>query len=163
MTQQHSRATRSTLALGLAGLAFCAATAAAPATLPPSHEQNGIWYLSGGYGCHEAAAIRSVAPSYPLALSFYAQGAQRRLYLARVQVTIRDADGATVFATEAEGPLLLVRLPAGRYHLDAEYKGDRRTMDLQIVAGQHRALAIALRDDDADLTQPSAHEREVCA
>lgn len=155
--------TRCAITLGIAGLVVCAATTAAPAALPPSHEQNGIWYLSGGYGCHEAAAIRSVAPSFPLALSFYAQGAQRRLYLARVQVTIRDADGATVFATEAEGPLLLIRLPAGRYRLDADYKGEHRETQLQIVAGQHRALAIALRDDDADQTQPSAHEREVCA
>ena len=115
------------IASALATLIFCSAAAATSGVLPPSREQNGIWYVSGGFGCHEAAAMRKAAADFPLALSFYARGAQRRLYLAKVHVAIRDAADALVFALEAQGPILLVRLPAGHYRIDAEYKGEQRS------------------------------------
>ena len=151
------------IASALAALIFCSAAAATSGVLPPSREQNGIWYVSGGFGCHEAAAMRKAAADFPLALSFYAQGAQRRLYLAKVHVAIHDAADALVFALEAQGPILLVRLPAGRYRVDAEYKGEQRSETVEIGAGAHRQLAITLHDDASDEAQASAHEREICA
>ncbi|WP_051362103.1 carboxypeptidase regulatory-like domain-containing protein [Solimonas soli] len=151
------------IASGLAGLIFCSAAAATSGVLPPSHEQNGIWYVSGGYGCHEAAAMRKAAAGFPLSISFYAQGVERRLYLAKVHVAIRDAADAVVFDVEAEGPILLVRLPAGRYRVDADYKGEHRSTAVDIDAGAHRQLAITLHDEAVAETQASVHERELCA
>ena len=57
-------------------------------------------------------------------------------YLAGVDVTIRDTRGKTDLHAFADGPILLARLPAGKYKVSAEVDGKTRTRD--VVIAQHK-------------------------
>ena len=107
----------STGALALA-LAFSAAAA-----LPQPKTENGITYLAGGIGHDEAVAMKAEAKDYPLSMVFSA--GKHNAYLADVKVTIKDRAGKALLDTVAGGPLMLVKLPAGKYALTAAMKGGK--------------------------------------
>jgi len=100
---------------GALALAFSVSAAAGP--LPVAVKENGITYLSGGFDPEEALAIQAEARSYPLRLVFSA--GERDESLADVKVTIEDTAGEVLLDTVSTGPIMLVRLPAGRYTIRA--------------------------------------------
>jgi len=85
--------------------------------LPPSQVWHGIEYRAGGVGLEEREAMQAVSHDYSLMLSFARKGGTA--YAADTEVTIRDARGRVVLDVVAEGPWLLVRLPAGQYRVTA--------------------------------------------
>lgn len=85
--------------------------------LPQSQVWNGIEYRAGGVGLDERDAMRAVSHDYTLWLSFAGKGSNA--YASDTEVTIRDARGHVVLEVMAEGPWLLVRLPAGHYQVTA--------------------------------------------
>jgi hypothetical protein len=117
------------LALGLALPAAAATMTGGP--LPQPVTKNGITYLSGGIGRTEAQAMRAEAKHYPLSMTF--SMAKDNEFLAKVPVTIKDSTGKTVLDTVSEGPILLVKLPEGKYSVIAEAYGKtyRRTVHVK--------------------------------
>lgn len=83
--------------------------------------QGSVAYVSGGIGSQEQQALHDAESNYNLKLLFARQGSGE--YLASVQVRIVDAKDTTVLDATAEGPLMLVKLPAGAYSVIASYEG----------------------------------------
>ena len=108
------------LLLGALGLAP-AAIAQTESSLPAARTVAGVKYVQGGIGRDEAAAMMSEARNYPLAVVF--SGGTDNHFVANVELRVRDASGRTVLQTHSEGPIVLVDLPAGKYLVDAEYRG----------------------------------------
>lgn len=98
--------------------------------LPQPKTDNGITYMSGGVGKPEAAAMREEARHYPLSMVFSA--AKDNEFLADVHVTIKDKAGKQMLGAVSDGPIMVVKLPAGKYSVAAEAHGKtlRRTVEV---------------------------------
>ena len=118
------------LCIPASALLLCAAVQASAAVLPQARSDNGITYLSGGVGRDEAAAMKAQAKNYPLSVVFSA--GKDNEYLADVKVTIKDKTGKDVLDTAAAGPILLVKLPAGRYTIAAQRSGETLRRIVQV-------------------------------
>lgn len=108
--------------------------------LPQPKTENGITYVSGGIGEDEAKAMREEAKHYPLSMVFSAN--KNNEYLADVRVTIKDAAGKEVLSAISDGPIMLLKLPAGRYTIEAEVEGEtlRRTVHVRADGEQQIAF-----------------------
>jgi len=124
-------------AVASAALAF--SLAAGAAELPAPQTMNGITYLSGGIGHKEAVALKAEAKSYPLALVFSA--GPRHAFVSEVKVTIKDKAGNVVFDSTSDGPLMLIKLPAGHYSIEAVQGGATLHRTLQVAVHEHKQLA----------------------
>ena len=102
-------------------IALALALHAVGATLPQPKMENGITYLSGGIGNDEAVAMKAEAKSYPLSMIFSA--GKDNEYLADVRIAIKDKAGKEVLNAVSDGPIMLVKVPAGRYSIAAERNG----------------------------------------
>jgi hypothetical protein len=69
-------------------------------------------------------------------------GFPRAVYISDVQVIIKDASGNTVLETITEGPYLLVKLPPGKYSLDATYESVKLHRDLSIQKGGSKQITL---------------------
>lgn len=98
-----------------------------PPTLPAVHQNAGVEYMSGGIGVDESTAIKSISRKWPLTLVFSVKSSTRAQYAADVNVSIKDVKGHVVLQVQSQGPYLLVKLPAGRYLVDAIYAGHSMT------------------------------------
>lgn len=112
---------KAAMAFPAGALALALVFPAAAAPLPQAKTEHGVTYVSGGIGQDESSALKAEAKSYPLSVVF-AAGRQDE-YLAEVPVTIKDRSGRTVLDTVSRGPIMLVRLPAGRYRIAATRNG----------------------------------------
>ena len=114
-------------------------------SLPPVNTQGQTQFLSGGIGKDESDAILQARISWPLTLELTqlteARGPTAE-YISDVQIIIKDALGNTVLDTTTDGPYLLVKLPAGKYSLDATYNSItlHRNFNLQKGPGKKVAL-----------------------
>jgi hypothetical protein len=114
-------------------------------SLPPVNTQGQTQFLSGGIGKDESDAILQARISWPLTfeLTQLTQAAGPTAeYISDVQIIIKDALGNTVLDTTADGPYLLVKLPDGKYSLDATYNSItlHRNFNLQKGPGKKVAL-----------------------
>jgi hypothetical protein len=125
-----SRLFAGAIALGLALPAW--AGTAMDYTLPQSKTESGITYISGGVGKPEASAMRDEAKRYPLSIVFSA--AKDNEFLANVKVTIKNKTGKEVLSAVSEGPIMLVKLPAGKYTVAAEAHGKTLHRTVQVPA-----------------------------
>ena len=118
----------------LAALAVAPAFAAIDphAALPAEQHHGRIAYRSGGIGQDEARAMRREASRYPLELLFVARQGKRDDFLADMPVTIRNANGDTVFHGRSTGPYFLAKLPAGRYTVTSTDRGKRVTRHVTV-------------------------------
>ena len=114
------------LAIGLAGAAV------AQDGLPPLQNSGGISYMTGGVGLEEAAAIKAAEKDFNLSLLF--AKSKRGEYLADIKVSIADKAGKTVLKVVSDGPMLLVRLPAGAYKVSAVHGGKTLVKAVQVEA-----------------------------
>ena len=109
------------MSLGAGALAVVLAAPVFAATLPAPKTEHGITYVSGGIGKDESQAMKAEQQNYPLSLVFAA--GKRNEYLANVPVKIENRSGSTVLDTVSRGPIMLVKLPAGRYRIAAIRRG----------------------------------------
>ena len=127
-------------ALLAAALTTSLAGTAAFAQVPlPSVQRSGpIEYVSGGISTEESQAFLAAAAHWPLALEFGVDGGggPRAQYAADVQVAIRDSAGRPVLQTRSTGPYLLVKLPPGRYAVDATFGGRVMAHSIEVREGQ---------------------------
>lgn len=75
--------------------------------------QDGYVVWSGGIGADE----RETAPQEGTKLVFFAEGGK---FVAQVKVQVKDADGKVLVDTTCPGPWLILKLPAGRYQVQAQ-------------------------------------------
>jgi hypothetical protein len=101
--------------------------------LPTEHKQGDVAYLSGGIGEDEARAIEAKARDYPLTLEFLVKAQPRAEFTSDVKVKIEDHAGKVVLDTVSEGPFLLVRLPPGRYAVNANLEGETQARHIHLV------------------------------
>ncbi|WP_238913368.1 carboxypeptidase-like regulatory domain-containing protein [Achromobacter insolitus] len=128
-------------AMALGSMAFAGILSTAQAGLPPVQQQGSVQYVSGGIGLDESEAMKAAAKDYPLALTFAAQRDGKADYVANVAVTISDAQGKAVLQATAEGPYMLVKLPAGNYKISATYNGQAQQRDVSVQnSGTARAI-----------------------
>ena len=126
-------------------LALAVAFHAVGATLPQARTEHGVTYISGGIGHDESAALKAEARKYPLSMVFSA--GKDNEYLADVKITIKDKAGKEVLNAVANGPIMLVKIPAGRYTIAAERNG--KTL--------HRAVQVNQKGDkEVNFHWPSA-------
>ena len=111
-----------------AALAACMFLAWAPlgnAQTPPGD----LPYVSGGIGEEELAVLRLVRNDYNLHLLFADKAGT---YLSGIDASIVDANGKTVLTVKDAGPFLYVRLPAGRYRIEASYAERMQRQDVEL-------------------------------
>ena len=102
-----------------AGLAAGATGAYAQSDgLPAARQQGDVTFVSGGVGLDESTAFQRSEPSWPLALRFTGKGGE----FSDVHVRIVDGKGTEVLKTDARGPYMLVKVPPGRYTVQASYQ-----------------------------------------
>lgn len=95
------------------------------------HKQGGSTYVTGGSDDDSRAALREVAPRYPIQLVFLAGGDTAGV--SGVKVTLFDLRGDAILEAVSEGPYLYINPPSsGRYTVEAELNGEkqRATKDL---------------------------------
>lgn len=119
--------------LGAGALALALSFPALAAGLPQAKTEHGITYLSGGIGKDESQAMKAEQKNYPLSLVFAA--GRRDEYLANVPVKIENRSGSTVLDTVSRGPIMLVKLPAGRYRVAATRRG-KALQRIAVVKGR---------------------------
>ena len=81
---------------------------------------SGVTYVTGGAGTEAVDRLRAMEKDFNLKLVFALKNGE---YLADVDVSVVDAANHVVLNTSSEGPLLLAKLPAGNYQVNANYRG----------------------------------------
>ena len=112
-------------------------------SLPQARTQGSIDYLTGGVGKDEADALKQASSDYSLTLELASsgptpEGRTTGAYVADAAVVIRDAQGREVLNTRTDGPLLLARLPAGKYSVSAEWNGVRKRANIDLSGSVRR-------------------------
>jgi hypothetical protein len=102
------------------GLLSLGTSFALPAQSLTVQTEHGIPYVSGGVSLQERQTLRQMSKDDNVQLIF---SAKNRDYLSDVAVRITDAKGHEVFNTVTQGPWLMMKLPAGQYHILATTKG----------------------------------------
>jgi hypothetical protein len=90
-----------------------------------------VAYLNGGAGLGEAEYLKSRASEFPLQFLFSGQGGE---YGVADKVTIRNADRELVSVRDA-GPFLMLKVPPGRYTVEASFKGAVETRTVLVGNG----------------------------
>jgi hypothetical protein len=94
---------------------------------------SGVMYVTGGVGSEAVDLLKSMEKDFDLKLVFAnTSGA----YLSDVRVTIVDASGHVVLDTRSEGPLLMAKLPAGTYRVDATFSGHPESRKITVAANK---------------------------
>jgi hypothetical protein len=132
---------RFTVSLAAALGAATGAWAIPNATLPPEQTQGAVTYMSGGIGRSQQLAMKRAASRYALELEFLHTGKAYDGSLAYVPVTIKDRTGKVVFDAASDGPVMLLKLPAGRYTIIARNADKTDTARVSIEHGKHQTLA----------------------
>ncbi|CAB3757645.1 carboxypeptidase-like regulatory domain-containing protein [Paraburkholderia humisilvae] len=99
--------------------------------LPQIQQQGGVSYTSGGVGLDESHALRAAEHDWPLSLRFTGPTSD---YLADVHVKIADTHSGDVLSATSRGPYMLVKLPPGRYTVQASYEDRAQTRSITVPA-----------------------------
>jgi hypothetical protein len=89
-------------------------------------------YISGGVGAESRQDIMLSLPDYNLRVTTAAQGSGA--FLAGVELDIVDDNGVAVVSTTMNGPILLARIPPGRYQIRAAFSGRTDTRSVTVGA-----------------------------
>jgi len=119
-------------------LALAFAWPAAAVAIPAAKSDHGITYVSGGIGHDEAAAMKAAARDFPLSMVFSA--GKDNEYLADVKVQLKDKAGKVAFDEVSDGPIMLVKVPAGRYAIEATRDGKTLHRSVDVPAKGDRQV-----------------------
>jgi hypothetical protein len=99
-----------------------------------------IAFLSGGVGQPERDILQKRGKAYALKLMFSNKKGE---YVSDVIVKVFDQDGKVILTTTSNGPWLFINPPSGMYHLEASFRGERKTIpELRIEQGTQKVLLI---------------------
>ncbi len=102
-----------------------------------------IIYVSGGIGKEELNEMKEMVNEYPLEIVLVQKtndGGEG--YISDVNVQISDANGNVVLDIYTNGPILLVDLPNGKYHVIAEYNNVFRANRVTIGSKKNRRIVL---------------------
>ena len=106
---------------------------------PKVHKQGGSTYVSGGVDASQRKAMFRVAPKFPIQLIFEVHGEVDGV--SGVKVTLRDIKGDAILEAVSEGPYFYINPPAGgRYTIEAEFNGEKRSMTKDLVGRRYLIL-----------------------
>jgi|SRR5688500_8065770 len=114
----------------------------ANASLPPVQSHGQTEFLTGGVGKEQSDAILREGRSWPLMLQMAQGDAPHAAYISDVRVMIKDGSGTTVLDIVTEGPFLLVKLPPGKYTIEAIYESTARHRDVTIEKGSSKKITL---------------------
>jgi hypothetical protein len=103
----------------------------AQAEIPDAKIAQGIEYISGGIGSEESDAMLALGKKWPLVLEFSQDHPQRPLWVADVMVKILDQKKKVIFEALSDGPIMLLKMTAGKY--DAEYTFEGKILKRSLV------------------------------
>jgi hypothetical protein len=103
----------------------------AQAEIPDAKVAQGIEYISGGIGSEESDAMLALGKKWPLVLEFSQDHPQRPLWVADVKVKILDQKKKVIFEALSDGPIMLLKMTAGKY--DAEYTFEGKVLKRSLV------------------------------
>lgn len=108
-------------ALALGSAALCSVLSSAHAMgNPVIHMADGVEYMSGGKDAAEMTFLQTVSPRWAAVLEFAVNQGPRNTFPADVKVSVHDKyTGRSVMETTVSGPLVLARLDAGTYEVQA--------------------------------------------
>ena len=111
--------------------------------LPRVQTRGDVQFVTGGIGKDEADAMKQAEAQFPLTLEFAASGEKPVAtapvpYVSDALVDIRDAHGRGVLSARSEGPLVLIRLPAGNYTIEAEWNGVRKKRTIALAENKRQ-------------------------
>ncbi len=106
-------------------------------------QQNGITYMSGGFGEDESCAIQQVH-GYNLRVTFSA-GADNK-YEAGVHTSIQGPQGREVLKLDDAGPILLAKLPAGEYVVVSQLDGREVRTAVNLGDGKMQSVNVHWKD-----------------
>ncbi len=112
-------------------LVFVSSLSLAQADIPEAKVSQGIEYISGGIGSEESDAMLALGKKWPLVLEFSQDHPQRPLWVADVTVKILDQKKKLVFEALSDGPIMLLKMTAGKY--DAEYTFEGKVLKRSLV------------------------------
>ncbi|NWA23289.1 carboxypeptidase regulatory-like domain-containing protein [Pseudomonas gingeri] len=97
--------------------------------------QNGVPYLTGGIGQDETQALLH---THGYNLHIVSVIGPKGEYMPDVDITIQKAGGESVLSLTQVGPMVYVKLPAGKYEIVSRLNGreDRQSVVLNGKAGQ---------------------------
>lgn len=107
----------------LLGTAVSLDASAALSPLPREKVAGVASYVSGGVSLESSQAFKKAFRDFPLVIQLFEKDGTRDVYTADAHVRIVDGHGQTVLDQRADGPFMLVRLPAGDYRVTAELAG----------------------------------------
>ncbi|HEY2928017.1 carboxypeptidase regulatory-like domain-containing protein [Piscinibacter sp.] len=97
--------------------------AAFAAGLPAERQAGGVSYVTGGVSEEEATLFKQARTDYPLSIELVQKAGAHNAFTADARVKVTDSAGNVVLDAKADGPFMLVRLPAGNYHVQATLNG----------------------------------------
>ena len=104
---------------------------------------NGIPYVSGGFGVEERESLRAMAKGDNLELSFALQNGS---YLGGANVLIKDDQGKKILETVSDGPLFFTRLRPGKYTIDATAMGKTLEQVAQVPSKGQMHVSFAWKE-----------------
>lgn len=110
------------------GLACVSAFADEPVL--PRQMYEGTAFITGGIGEEELAQINAARTDFNVRLLMAEKAGA---YVTGVRIVIVDGKGKTVLEAGSAGPYLLVKLPKGKYQINASYEG--RSQDRRLEVG----------------------------
>ena len=116
-------------------------------------------WACGGAGAEERADMKTLESVATASLLFITE--KRGGYLADVDFVVRDQQGAAVLQGRADGPMCVLRVPAGRYRVDATYEGVKRSASMQAAraAGKPTRTVLTFPLDPSETIAPSPEEK----
>lgn len=92
-------------------------------------EQQGVSFVSGGFGEDERDQLRAMQGQFNLKLVFALDAGN---YLAGINARIEDQQGSTLVETTSDGPILMANLPAGTYTVVVDHKGNEKQRTVEV-------------------------------
>lgn len=117
---------------------YCTCCSVVFAQIPSTQYSQGISYVSGGVGAEESQAILDEAKQWPLLLELSQLEKGRGVWIFGAMIQIQNAQNQIIFEASANGPYMLINLPAGDYQIAASYKGvvQRKSVSVKSATSQ---------------------------
>ncbi|MBY0355928.1 MAG: hypothetical protein K2Q12_09420 [Rickettsiales bacterium] len=103
------------------------------------------FFISGGVGKAERERFEAVKDQYNFRLQMSTSAGA---FVSEVNIEIKDAKGNIVLQTVTDGPLLMAKLPSGKYTLRASKFGETKTQTIQIGTKADKTINVFWKRDD---------------
>ena len=112
------------------------------AQIPETQYSQGISYITGGVGEGETNAILAEAKQWPVLLEMSQMENGRGVWIFGAKVKVLNSQGKVVFDAPADGPYILINLPAGDYSIEASYEGVVQKRALTLKSNSNQKISI---------------------